>query len=129
MGKLYAAIFFMASLGVFADPLEKHAAEFKTQLETKVMPYWYDTARDVENGGYLLRDDARTGRSAPTEKQLVTQARMIWGFAHAHTRRLSTRERNYLEAAEQGYQFLQSKFFDRTNGGYFFTTDLKGNPR
>lgn len=129
MGKFCVAVLIMGCFAAFADPLEKHAAAYKEQLAVKVMPYWYDTAQDEENGGYLLRDDAWQGRSTPTEKQLVTQARMIWGFAHAHTRRLSTRERNYLHAAEQGYQFLQTKFLDRTNGGYFFTTDLKGIPR
>src|SRR5688572_28525822 len=118
----------MIALPILGDSLEKHAAEFKEQLAGKVMPYWYDTAQDHQNGGYLLMDEAKKGRSTPSEKQLVSQSRMIWGFAHAHLKGLSSQDRNYLRGAEQGFRFLQANFIDKENGGYFWTTDLKGSP-
>lgn len=129
MGKFCFAWVFMAAVSLMAESLEKHAVDFKEQLAERVMPYWYDTAQDKERGGYLLRDDLLKGRATPSEKQLVTQARMIWGFSHAHTRRLTGPKRNYLQAAQQGYQFLENHFKDKEHGGYFFTTDLKGTRR
>ena len=104
------------------------AREFKSQLQQKIMPYWYDTSVDRQYSGYLLSDDA--GKKAPsaTEKQLVTQSRMVWGFAHAHRKGLSTADRNYLKAAEQGYRFLLAHFLDPEYGGYYWTTDLAGKP-
>lgn len=104
------------------------AREIKTQLAQKILPYWYDTAIDRKHGGYILSDDASRPAPAATEKQLVTQARMIWGFSHAHRHGFSDSRRNYLEAARQGYQFLLEHFLDRQYGGFYWTTDLSGRP-
>jgi mannobiose 2-epimerase len=112
----------------WAKTRQEYAQELQDQLIHKIMPYWYETAVDRTNGGYVLSDDAAKGPSQATEKQLVTQSRMIWGFSHAHLKGLSDAKRNYLQAAQQGYQFLLSHFLDRQHGGYFWTTDLKGNP-
>jgi mannobiose 2-epimerase len=105
-----------------------YAAELKTQLIQKILPYWYDSGIDRKHGGYVLSDDAARKAPPATEKQLVTQTRMIWGFSQAHIKGLSDAKRNYLKAAEQGYQFLQEHFLDRENGGYYWTTDLAGKP-
>jgi mannobiose 2-epimerase len=104
------------------------ARECKRQLAEKIMPYWYDTAVDKQHGGYLLSDDATKKAPPATEKQIVTQSRMVWGFAHAHRKGSSTADRNYLKAAEQGYRFLVDHFLDPDNGGYYWTTDLPGKP-
>jgi mannose/cellobiose epimerase-like protein (N-acyl-D-glucosamine 2-epimerase family) len=105
-----------------------YARDLKTQLAQKILPYWYDTAIDRQNGGYILSDDAAKKAPPAVEKQLVTQTRMIWGFSHAHLKGFSDGTRNYLKAAEQGYHFLQDHFLDKENGGYYWTTDLKGGP-
>ena len=79
-----------------------------------------------------MADDAAKPSPPATEKWLVAQARMVWGFAHAHLHGFSTPERDYLKAAEQGYQFLTTHFLDRDYGGYYWATDLQGqsvNPR
>ena len=100
----------------------------RQQLVEKIMPYWYDTAVDKRYGGYLLADDTVRGIGQATEKQLVTQARMVWGFSHAHLKGLGDGKRDYLGAAKQGYQFLLDHFLDAEHGGYYWTTDLAGKP-
>ena len=111
-----------------ADPnLAEEARRWRTELATRTLPYWYDTARDAVRGGYLLADDLK-GRSEAKDKQLVTQSRMVWGFAHAHLKGFSTEQRDYLMAAKQGYLFLLDHFLDQENGGYFWKTDLAGKP-
>ena len=114
---------FAASAG---DRKAYYATELRDQLAHKVLPYWYDTAIDHQHGGYVLSDDAAKKASPATEKQLVSQSRMIWGFSHAHLKGLSDAKRNYLAAAQQGYRFLQDHFLDPTHDGYFWTTDLTG---
>ena len=84
----------------------------KAQLVNKIMPYWYDTAVDKHYGGYLLSDDAARKAPPATEKQLVTQARMVWGFSHAHLKGLEDGKRDYLKAAGPGYRFLLEHFRD-----------------
>lgn len=104
------------------------ARDMRTQLAQKILPYWFDTAQDTNLGGYLLADDAVSGRRLPTEKQIVTQSRMIWAFSRAHLAGFSDTNRNYLAAAMQGYHFLLNHFLDQKNGGYFWSTDLQGKP-
>ncbi len=103
------------------------ARRMKSDLQTKVFPYWYDTAVDRTNGGFILAD-SNLGRGTATDKLLVTQARMVWGFSHAQIKGLGDPQRDYLEAARQGYEFIRNHFYDTANGGYFMTTDLAGNP-
>lgn len=105
-----------------------YAVQLKADLTAKILPYWYDSAIDHQNGGYVLSDDAAKKASPATEKQLVTQTRMIWGFSHAHLNGFSDLKHDYLAAAAQGYRFLQAHFLDRENGGYYWTTDLAGKP-
>jgi mannobiose 2-epimerase len=107
--------------------LSEHALDFRRQIAGRILPYWYDTARDSTQGGYLLADDVNKRRIA-TDKQLVTQSRMLWGFSHAHRKGFSDASRNYLTAAEGGYRFLTSHFLDHASGGYYWKTDLAGVP-
>jgi mannobiose 2-epimerase len=118
----------LAATSLPAKELSEYAQDFKTQLSQRILPYWYDTAIDRQNGGYILSDDAAKKAPAATEKQLVTQARMVWGFSHVHLKGYSDSQRNYLKAAEQGYRFLLDHFLDRENQGYYWTTDLAGKP-
>ena len=103
------------------------ADRMRDDLQLRVFPYWYDTTLDRENGGYLLADSMAGGEVA-TDKMLVSQARMIWGFSRAHIKGFSDPQRNYLEAARIGYDFLMEHFKDDENGGFYLTTDLQGNP-
>jgi mannose/cellobiose epimerase-like protein (N-acyl-D-glucosamine 2-epimerase family) len=96
-------------------------------LRERILPYWLNKTVDRERGGFLLADDLRERRAA-TQKQLVGQSRMIWGFAQAHRQGFGGNGRDYLRAADQGYRFLIEHFLDRQNGGYFWTTDLDGKP-
>ena len=123
----FALALFWPLLLIAADRAQS-AREFKRQLAEKIMPYWYDTAVGQQHGGYLLSDDVAKKAPPATEKQLVTQSRMVWGFSHAHLKGLSTPNRNYLKAAEQGYRFLVAHFLDSDNGGYYWITDLAGKP-
>lgn len=104
------------------------ARALEDQLTGKVLPYWFNSAVDRERGGYVLADDGTGGPDAPAEKQLVSQARMIWGFSLAHRKGYSDARHDYLEAAAQGYRFLTGSFLDREHGGYYWTTDLGGKP-
>ena len=109
-------------------PLTSYAVNMRKDLVEKIMPYWHDTAMDWMNGGYILCDDVRKKRLA-TEKQIVTQSRLMWTFSHVHFHGYTTPERSYLKAAQHGYGFLIDKFRDQSNGGYFWTTDLSGKVR
>lgn len=109
----------------------------RRRLPTSVLPYWFDHSRDDRHGGFLLPDDVvrgvlrRAGRRllrgplpAAAHKQLVTQARLVWLFSHAHVHGLD--DGRYLDAARRGYGFLVEHFLDRHHGGYAWMTDTAG---
>jgi mannobiose 2-epimerase len=121
-------LWLLTAMFLSAAPLGDRAREFKTQLAEKILPYWFDTAQDAANGGYLLSDDLVKGRSTPKEKAIVTQARMVWTFSLAHRKGFSDARRDYLKAAAQGYRFLIEHFLDKEYGGCFWKTDLAGRP-
>ncbi len=108
--------------------LTARATEFRRELGEKVLPYWYDRCVDWQRGGYVLSDDAVKPAPPATDKMIVTQARMVWGFSHAWRKGFRDPQRDYLRAARQGYQFLLEHFRDPTHGGYFWRTDLDGKP-
>jgi mannose/cellobiose epimerase-like protein (N-acyl-D-glucosamine 2-epimerase family) len=123
---LLTALFSFVAIAAGPSTFEKEAGQWRTELRDRIMPYWYDTAQDTRRGGYLLADNLE-GRGEAREKQLVGQTRMIWTFAHVHLSGLEANDRDYLQAAEQGYHFLQRHFLDPQHGGYFWKTDLDGS--
>lgn len=129
-GKVFLtlAVVVAGTLSLQARSQSAYAKDIREQLARKIMPYWHDTAVDRTRGGFILADDPGRRQTTATEKQLVTQSRMIWGFSHAHLKGLSTDKRDYLADARQGYEFLIRNFLDREHGGYFWTTDLEGKP-
>lgn len=129
-------------------PKSEMARELDLYLREKVMPYWWDTAVDFRNGGYVLSDRLDPSPNAvdpwprrllsllsskvhlhahrEREKQLVSQSRMLFIFSLAHRLGYSDGKRNYLEAAEVGFHFLIEYMLDKKYGGFFWKSDQEG---
>lgn len=128
MKVLATATLLLAGLvNLAAAPLPQHATDYRDQLLQRVLPYWL-AKLDATNGGFLLSEDALRGPATPGEKQLVSQARMVWTFAHAARHGLDDTNRSCLKGAWNGYGFLTNHFRDAARGGYFWKTDLAGRP-
>lgn len=93
-------------------------------------------ARDNNNGGfysYLTTDGSLGQSSSPNElstwvstnKSMVTQTRDIYTFSRAF---MVTGELRFLEQALHAYDFLLAHGRDDVNGGWYFVTDVQGNP-
>ena len=55
---------------------------------------------------------------------LVSQARLLWVFSHAHILGYSTPQHDYLKAAAHGYSYLIETMLDRQYGGFYWKTDV-----
>lgn len=90
-----------------------------------IIPFWISRGVDSEHGGYLTCYD-KNGLldSRDTNKYLVSQARMIWGFATFS--QLFSDNKIYKDAAAQGVDFLISHFWDETNKGWFWKVTRQG---
>lgn len=107
--------------------LATEATAWRRYLVERAIPFWLGTVDPM--GGYVLSDDAVRGRTLPWEKQLVSQARMIWGLALAHRRGLCPGHDACLHAAQHGVLYLRSRMKDPVHGGYFFAVEPDGAPR
>ncbi|HSD46539.1 MAG TPA: AGE family epimerase/isomerase, partial [Pyrinomonadaceae bacterium] len=64
--------------------------------------------------------------SGPNEslRGLISQARLLWVFSHAHLLGYSTPQRDYLKAAAHGYAYLIDTMLDRRHGGFYWKADV-----
>jgi len=111
------------------------ALEWDALLRDRMLPYWLNTTVN-SRGGYQVHDpgdlswraqirsmiDGRNDRSQNESlRGLVSQARLLWVFSHAHDLGYSTPQHDYLKAAAHGYTYLIETMLDRrylTNSGH-----------
>jgi len=82
---------------------------------------------DPVNGGFFTNVD-RTGNVITawgTNKNLVSQSRDAYGFTRAF---MLTGNEGYLTYARHALDFMEAHAWDQTNGGWFGSNDMVGNP-
>ena len=114
------------------------ALEWNALLRDRMLPYWHDTTVN-SRGGYQVHDAGHRSwraqirsmisggnNSGPNEslRGLISQARLLWVFSHAHLLGYSTPERDYLKAAAHGYNYLIDTMLDRQHGGFYWKADV-----
>jgi mannobiose 2-epimerase len=116
----------------------QRALEWDALLRDRMLPYWYNTTVNSP-GGYKVYDPgdrswraqfrsllikSKTQTHNESARGLVSQARLLWVFSHAHLLGYSTPERNYLDAAAHGYSYLIETMLDREYGGFYWKADV-----
>lgn len=111
----------------------KHEME---EFMTRSVAFWLDNGVDSEYGGYQVCFNEQglpmetLEVMKPTDKMIVTQTRMIWGFS-ALLRSGLAEQYGWTErckaAARQGVDFFLEHFWDKKNGGFAWYTDRVGN--
>ena len=114
------------------------ALEWNTLLKERMLPYWHDTTVN-SRGGYQVYDpgsrswqaqirsmiDRKSNRAQnESMRGVVSQARLLWVFSHAHLLGYSTPQHDYLKAAAHGYSYLIETMLDRQHGGFYWKTDV-----
>jgi mannobiose 2-epimerase len=96
--------------------LRHQAQRCRRLLDSSVIKFYLPACIDTTNGGYL--ENWREGKFIPTgEKFLTQQARNLWFFSTLVQEGIATEPAK--TAAKTGFAFLQSRFLDREQGGYF----------
>ncbi|MFI3175973.1 MAG: AGE family epimerase/isomerase [Eubacteriales bacterium] len=96
-------------------------------LSEKIIPFWLQRSIDKEYGGYLTSFDGDGEFDGVDVKYLVTQSRMVWGFANLISFGRSEDKEKMLEAAMQGAKFLIEKFWDQECGGFYWALNRDGS--
>lgn len=114
--------------------LKERAAEWDVLLRDRMLPYWRETVEP--RGGYRVYDPGDRSWRAQVKSKikgetqnesvrgLVSQARLLWVFSHAHLLGYSTSQHDYLKSAAHGYTYLIETMLDQQHGGCYWKTDV-----
>lgn len=100
------------------------AAQYKSELLDKVMPFWLNNSIDRGCGGYFTCLE-RDGSVFDTDKFIWLQGREVWMFATLYNKVEQRPE--WLAAAEHGAAFLK-KYGHDGNLNWYFALDREGRP-
>ena len=116
---------------------ESVALEWSALLIDRMLPYWHNTVSS--RGGYQVYDPGDRSWRAQIKSMikgdderdqneslrgLVSQARLLWVFSHAHLLGYSTQEHDYQKTSAHGYSYLIETMLDREYGGFYWKTDV-----
>lgn len=103
--------------------LKECLLEITNHLEQELIPFWGKRAVDKEYSGYFTNFDKEGILEEDKAKYIVTQTRMLWGFSKLYH---TYKKEEYLIAAQQGYHFLTTYFWDKCYGGWYWKTEQNG---
>lgn len=100
------------------------AAQYKSELLDKVIPFWLEKSQDLEHGGYFTCLE-RDGEVYDTDKFVWLQGREVWMFATLYNK--VEKRQEWLDCAIQGAEFLKKHGHDG-NLNWYFALNREGNP-
>jgi mannobiose 2-epimerase len=106
-------------------PLSLPAYRQEVQQEfARILAYWQRYAPDPR-GGFYGRVTAQNQPVAEADKAIVLNARILWTFSAAYRR---LRKKEHLDVARRAFEYLTAHFFDRKNGGVYWSVRADGSP-
>ena len=100
------------------------AAQYKSELRDRVMPFWMQNSIDKEFGGYFTCIE-RNGEVYDTDKFIWLQGREVWMLSTLYNK--VEKRQEWLDAAIQGAEFLK-KYGHDGNLNWYFSLDRQGRP-
>ena len=107
------------------DEVIKIKEEAHNHLVNELLPFWTSRMVDEKNGGFLTHFDKEGKDTGEDEKSLIAQTRCLYTLASAH--RAGYGDGKLAAMARHGADFLINKMWDRTNEGFYWMMDRKGN--
>ncbi len=98
--------------------------ECRNHLTGELLPFWLDRCKDEVNGGFITHFDKDGNDSGEDEKSMLAQARTVYTMSSAH--RAGYGGGRCAEYAAHGVDFLIEKVWDGEYGGFYWTTNRKG---
>jgi mannobiose 2-epimerase len=98
--------------------------ELKDELH-RILEYWIRNTPDNQFGGFTGRIDQENKIVPRSPKGVVLNSRILWTFSAAFN---VSKQYEYMAIAERAFDYLQRHFFDRQQGGVYWSVDYKGMP-
>ena len=97
--------------------------QLRENLSENILPYWLKL-KDPKGGFYgEVSADGEVLKDAP--RGVILNARIIWAFAAAY---MALGKEEYLEAAVWAKDWFLRNFFDKENGGVYWSVSASGEP-
>jgi len=106
------------------DTIQTLREETRIELKEEILPYWIKLVSDEHNGGYIGRINGRNIREIKADRSGILNARILWTFSAA-ARVLKDPE--YLKHAKRAFEYMENHFYDKINGGFYWSVDHEGN--
>lgn len=102
-----------------------YSSRIETELRQNILPFWIQHTIDRERGGFYgeISHDLVVDRDA--ERGALLTSRILWTYSSAYRR---FGQGDYLEMARWAYADLIKRFWDRENGGLFWSASADGKP-
>ncbi|MCK9169870.1 MAG: AGE family epimerase/isomerase [Treponema sp.] len=97
----------------------------KKELTENILPYWEKYARDTESGGFFGNIDNNNNQNKNEIRSIVMTSCFLWAYSAAA--RLFNKP-EYLDMAEYASSSMMHQFFDKDNGGFFWSVNTDGTP-
>jgi len=107
-----------------AEKITSLRQEIETYLTGGLLPFWIARTVDKQYGGFITHFDQYGNDSGEDEKSLIAQSRSVFTYSSAHRAGYGTGE--LAEMARQGVDFMIDKMWDNEHGGFYWTTNRKG---
>ena len=98
----------------------------KYELFENILPYWEKFSRDSVNTGFFGEIDNQNHQNDKIERSIVMTSRFLWTYSAVAR---YTKNKSYLEMAHFAYKVISEKYFDKQNGGVYWSVMPDGTPK
>ena len=109
--------------------MEDVKLNFSKEIETglnHILDFWINHAVDNTYGGFIGKMDVNDKVYPEADKGLVLNSRILWTFSAAY---LQNPKPIYQKLAKRAFDYLLEYFWDKKNGGGYWSLDYKGDPK
>ncbi|MEN0036420.1 MAG: AGE family epimerase/isomerase [Cellvibrio sp.] len=105
--------------------LKQMAGEFEQELTGNILPYWIKHAPNPKTGGFYGQVSADGKADATAERGALLSSRILWSYSSAY---LNYKNASYRKLADQAFSDLETTFWDKKNGGLYWSVSGDGKP-
>ena len=102
--------------------------QLKSEIDKEcedVLAFWLTKSIDKSHGGFIGRMDNHGVIDINAAKGLVLNARILWTFANVQS---PNKAATISDIEKRAYDVLTNNFFDKINGGYFWSLTYQNEP-
>jgi len=99
----------------------------RKELKENILPYWEKYSRDTTSGktGFFGEIDNDNRQNFELSRSIVMTSRFLWAYSIAAR---FFKDASYLEMADFAADVILNKFFDKKNGGVYWSVMPDGTP-